>query len=50
VGRGAAGDLAEGRDPEADHAGPAGPPVEFGELALGAGEADAQALGFGRSE
>jgi integrase len=46
VGRGAAGDLAEGGDPEADHAGPAGPFVEFGELALGGGEADAQALGF----
>src|SRR6266571_2122846 len=46
MGRGASGDLAEGRDPEVDHAGPAGPFVEFGELALGGGEADAQALGF----
>jgi len=46
VGRSAAGDLAEGRDPEVDHAGPAGPLVEFRELALSAGEADAQAFGF----
>ena len=46
MGRGAAGDLAEGRYPEIDHAGPAGPLVEFGELALGASEADAQSFGF----
>ena len=42
----AAGDVAEGGDAEADGGGAAGSVVELGELGVGGGEADAQALGF----
>jgi hypothetical protein len=42
----AACDVAEGGDAEADGGGAACPVVELGELGVGGGEADAQALGF----
>jgi len=41
-----AGDLAEGRHAESDRARGAGPPVDLGELVVGAGEADLESFGF----
>ena len=45
--RGCGGDIAVGRHPEANGGGPPGDePVDLGELRLGGGEADPEALGF----